>query len=433
MVGLLANTRRWAVALTAGLLLPGFAPAFGQPQRPPVADTRLQESADAARADRLREILEERSLREDQIRITDFEGRDLTRELLRPPIADDQPARLAERQVVVRPAELVSMRLPSERIDLPGGIAQVEESPRDPAVGDGWFHPTLFASPTPAVWDESQRRYTTRLSLGLRGENVSPGTDLSQPVTVKLGFRGLVADPITLITLHRAGVEHEKHVDFRFIPTTERPVLEMRSTIVDIDFEIEAMARMELHSERNHMTGLGLEKLRMNVLRLQPHGQVAVAADNRIATVAVTGPAIADVSQIEFPAGSAAASFMLQSRGLEDVTVRVSDGQYTASYTIEQRFPFGPLVAVLAGGALGGFARRFSSKAPSASTGARIGEGVVVALIAFVAGVLGVGYINLPPAVIATEAGAFLTGALTGLVGVTVIETLSRRLGTATG
>jgi hypothetical protein len=55
----------------------------------------------------------------------------------------------------------------------------------------------------------------------------------------------------------------------------------------------------------------------------------------------------------------------------------------------------------------------------------RATEGVVVGLIAFVAGVLGVGYLKLPPAIIATEAGAFLVAALAGFVGVTLLERMS--------
>lgn len=86
------------------------------------------------------------------------------------------------------------------------------------------------------------------------------------------------------------------------------------------------------------------------------------------------------------------------------------------------------MLAALIGGALGGYSRRFSKQATSASSGARIAEGLAVAVIAYVAGVLGVGYLALPVFVVSTEAGAFLTGALTGFVGVTVIEALSKRL-----
>ena len=86
------------------------------------------------------------------------------------------------------------------------------------------------------------------------------------------------------------------------------------------------------------------------------------------------------------------------------------------------------MLAALIGGAVGGFSRRFSRNASGGTGLARIAEGLAVAIIAYVAGVLGVGYLGLPVAVVSTEAGAFLTGALTGFAGVTVIELLSKRL-----
>jgi UDP-N-acetyl-D-mannosaminuronate dehydrogenase len=55
-------------------------------------------------------------------------------------------------------------------------------------------------------------------------------------------------------------------------------------------------------------------------------------------------------------------------------------------------------------------------------------EGTVVGLVAFVAAVLGVGYLHLPAAIAATEAGAFLTSVLCGFVGVAVFTALIDRL-----
>jgi len=57
----------------------------------------------------------------------------------------------------------------------------------------------------------------------------------------------------------------------------------------------------------------------------------------------------------------------------------------------------------------------------------RVFEGVIAGLVAFVAGVLGVGYLHLPPPIVATEAGAFLVSALAGFAGVSVLETLGAK------
>ena len=81
----------------------------------------------------------------------------------------------------------------------------------------------------------------------------------------------------------------------------------------------------------------------------------------------------------------------------------------------------------LLGGALGGFARQFVKGARRSSRRRRTLEGVVVGLVAFLAGVLGVGYFELPSGVVATEAGAFLTGAIAGFAGVSVLEFIAKR------
>jgi uncharacterized membrane protein len=96
---------------------------------------------------------------------------------------------------------------------------------------------------------------------------------------------------------------------------------------------------------------------------------------------------------------------------------------------LNQRFPVGPLVATLVGGALGGLARRWvKGKARKRTPLRYMLEGIVVGLVAFVAAVLGVGYLNLPAAIAATEAGAFLTSVLCGFVGVAVLTSLTDRM-----
>ena len=101
-------------------------------------------------------------------------------------------------------------------------------------------------------------------------------------------------------------------------------------------------------------------------------------------------------------------------------------GGQTATAVVRQHFPYGPLVAALLGGLLGGFARRWVKGARRDANARHLAEGAVVALVAFIAAVLGVGYLDLPQAIAATEAGAFLTGALCGFAGVVVLSKLSR-------
>ncbi len=382
------------------------------------------------------QLLERRDFGDRPIEITDFQGRTLIRDAQTPELQAREalPTLNATRtasQLIVRPTGTVTVRLTSEPIDLPGGVAVTRFDEAASAVSEGWFQPTLEASPVPAVWDNSLGRYRMRLSLGLRGDNLPAGATLQQPVTVQFGFRGLNADPFEAVTLERAGIENEIHLEFLFLPTTEQPVLELRSAITDIDYPIEAMPRIALRPVNDSMVGLGLGETQVRVVRLQPDGTEANVLTNQRATVEVTsGGAIPEPSLLNFQEGDT--HFTLHSRGLEDVTVRVTAGAHSDTVTIPQRFPTTPVLAALLGGAIGGFSRRFSRGASGGSGVTRVAEGLAVAIIAYVAGVLGVGYLGLPAAVVGTEAGAFLTGALTGFAGVTVIEMLGKRLTPAT-
>lgn len=382
-------------------------------------------------------LLERRDFGGREVEITDLQGRTLIRSTQSPELQAREAlptldAAHLESQVIVRPAGTVSLRLTPEPMDLPGGVAVTRFDEATAAASEGWFQPTLEASPVPAVWDNALGRYRMRLSLGLRGDNLPEGATLQQPVTVQFGFRGLNADPFEAVTLEQTGIANEKHLEFLFLPTTEKPVLELRSAITDIDYPIEAMPRIALRPVNDSMVGLGLGETLVRVVRLQPDGTEANVLNNLRATIEViAGGAIPEPSVLTFQDDDT--GFMLRSRGLEDVTVRVTAGAHSDTITIPQRFPTTPVLAALLGGAVGGFSRRFSRNASGGSAGARIAEGLAVAIIAYVAGVLGVSYLGLPVAVVSTEAGAFLTGALSGFAGVTVIELLSKRLALRSG
>lgn len=141
-----------------------------------------------------------------------------------------------------------------------------------------------------------------------------------------------------------------------------------------------------------------------------------------------SGSAVPEPSELVFREGETQTSFNLRSQGLEDVPICVTAGAHSDIRTTKQSFPVGPLLATLIGGIVGGFSRRFTPNASEVSTGPRIAERLAVTVIAYVAGVLGVGTHGLPAMVVATEAGAFLTGAISGFIGVSVIEALSKRL-----
>ncbi|GEM_PF-5272295 len=76
---------------------------------------------------------------------------------------------------------------------------------------------------------------------------------------------------------------------------------------------------------------------------------------------------------------------------------------------------------------MGGFAGRFVKNARRRSTSRRVVEARVIGFIAFVAGALGMSFVQIQPALVAAEAGAFLCATLTGFTAITLIERATAR------
>lgn len=371
--------------------------------------------------------IEGRQLAPADIRITNIDGSDLAAEPEKRVQEGELLVAVPEyRQFIVRPADVVTLPMTAQRIDLPGGVVQTPAADADTA---DWFRPTLMASPLPVTWNEARRLYSTRIFLGLRSGGELAGSSLDHPVTMRFGFRGMTAEPVPDITLEDAGIEHEQVIDLHFLPTTAEPVLELRSDIGDVDLQMDVMQRVELVPLRTSMPGFGLGTVGIDLVRMDPHGVLAPVSADTPVSIQVDGSGTAEPNRMIIPGGESTAHFTLRSSGVGPVTVRVHAGGLSDSRTVSQTLPLMPLLAAILGGALGGYSRRFAKGATQQTAGLRILEGILVALVGYTAAVLGVGYVGLPPVIAATEAGAFLIGALTGFVGVMALEILTRRLG----
>lgn len=366
------------------------------------------------------------------LQVVDLDGRDVSG-AIRPreeggKVTIDLPTTDA---VVLKPREIRTEVLRGEgRTVLPGGavIPLVPKPDSGGAARVVWFRLTLAASPMPAPWDPSLGQYQTRLSFGLQRPPSAPaGLRLDRPVTVKIDFQGLDSPAATTVTIEEPGIENEKTVVLPFTPLTARPTLLVRSSISDVNLELSALPRLEVKPARDTVLGLGLDSVALAVTRVTPDGRRDPVAAPTPLAVEVSGRARVEENNAMLDGGAAETRVTLRSAGLGETVVRVSADGVFGLARVQQRFPAGPLAATLLGGALGGLGRRFVKGARRSLTGRRIAEGLVVASVAFVAGVLGVGQLGLPAAVVATEAGAFLTGALTGFAGVSAIEALMRK------
>jgi hypothetical protein len=397
--------------------------------RPTVDPTLIEQAADKSinLPPALRSALQ-RGDPAQRLRVTDLAGREITDQTRARRTEADAAIVLASpanQPFIVRVDQIESIRLPrdQQRVPLPGGMV----IPAAPGGREMWLQLTFGASPVPVVWDPELRRYRTKLWFGLRASDHAP-RDLTppEPVPVRINFQGLTAEEVAPLHLERPGLDHELGLDFPFLPTTANPTLQIRSSLTDVDLGLDVPPRIELRPVHRQIAGLGLGKTDVVVAHLLPHGPAAPVDRPLSVTFTIEGRATPETTRVEIPAGSSEARFVLRSSGLGPVTVRVDAAGFSDSTRLHQYLPLAPPVAALLGGMLGGYARSFLPKARRRAAGRRVLEGVIVALIAFVAVVLGVAAFGLPPFLAATEAGAFLTGALTGFCGVVVIEKLTR-------
>lgn len=365
-------------------------------------------------------------------KITDLAGNDVAATLA--PRSEGAGVTLAVATVpfLMKPRAVQTMAFSSEKETvLPGGM--VRPPPAKPEAGGRtksvWYQLTCSASPRPAPWNDAAREYVTTLRFTVKSSDGSPdAVDLPHPITVALEFDGLIAADVPPFTLEQAGLAHQKQIELRFKPSGAQPKLKIRSTVSDTDLFVEALPRLELRPARTTLLGFGLETIEIAVARVLASGEPAKLGEASPVDVQVRGSARREGGDVAIPAGEARTAFTLRSSGLGKVGVSATAGALTDSVEVLQRFPTGPLLAALLGGALGGFSRRWVKGAKPRAAWRNPAEGLVVGLVAFVAAVLGVGYLDLPPAIAATEAGAFLTGVLCGFAGVTLFGAMTQKL-----
>lgn len=423
---------RFASIGTLAVLAVAIVPMSIAQSEPRLRVATPADLASVARALPRRAIVENLSVPLEELRITDLQGRDISREVDARTEGGKVTLNMAQPTPVVLKSKTVqTVAFPAgKKIVLPGGAVV------PPASGAGgnvpskaiWFRLTLAASPMPAPWDHKEGSYLTLLTFGLKRPDGAPADlSLDQPVIIKLAYEGLIAPEIAMISLDAPGLENEKTIPLRFTPQSAQPMLLVRSSITDTNIPLAALPRLNVTADRDAIVGLGLDTATVTITNIHPDGRNAAVEQLTPVSVSIEGGARVESPAVSIPAGEATTRFTVRSAGLSGITLRANANGIVGTTTFKQSFPVGPLVAAVLGGALGGFARRFVKGARRSSNQRRLVEGLVVALVVFVAGVLGVGYLSLPAAIVATEAGAFLTGVLGGFVGVSVLESLTKK------
>ena len=89
-------------------------------------------------------------------------------------------------------------------------------------------------------------RTPTGRKLGLQSSASEAGQQPEQPVVMRLGFRGMDAEPVEPVVLRKVGVEHDQRIRLAFRPTAARPVVELRTDLGSYDLRLEVVPRLEV-------------------------------------------------------------------------------------------------------------------------------------------------------------------------------------------
>lgn len=285
----------------------------------------------------------------------------------------------------------------------------------------------------PVVWDTQADAYRFLGHIGIaRDGDAQTGGPIGRNATVKMNFVGVSGVAPVEVEVSTLGIDGETKVECTFVRTdVPNPTLVVRSSLsAEQPYALDVQPRVELTPRRNPILGLGLEEIVVVAECVQAHGApVALSAASPI-TVACSSGREDGVDGLRVSSAEPQAVFRFRSTWIGPArivaTVRTPSGAVLGSVSIQQDMPWAQLLTAVAGGALGGFTRRFIRGARKRQAQRRVLEGAIVGLVAFLAGVLGVGFFSIPSVIVATIAGAFLTGIFAGFTGVSLLEKLSR-------
>lgn len=286
---------------------------------------------------------------------------------------------------------------------------------------------------SPVVWNSDKNAYEIIALIGVAQDaDETISGPLGQDARIKLSFDGIPAGPREL-TINRLGLEGEKQVSFQFQKAFKEPsTLVVRSSIANEQiFTVPITPHVFLSAQHPSILGLGLSRTTVTVRPLDAMGRELKAFAGRDVDINVKGGVVLGDEELKFDE-NAKSAFQVASDTLGGITViattQSTEQFFSGSLTIETRLPWPQLLAAILGGLLGGGCRRFVKGARKQQTVRHLIEGTAVSIIAFVAGVLGVGWLNLPMVIVGTVGGAFLTGAISGFLGIIVLEQITAKV-----
>lgn len=291
----------------------------------------------------------------------------------------------------------------------------------------------------PIGWNAGIGAYRVLASVGVALDGNPEATGpigKTIPISFSVsGLDGVEINPGELV-IEQLGIEGEQKFQIDFAKTTlAKPAIVLRSQIAaNQEFFVDATPRLELIPESDPILGFGLEEVEVFARSVNALGAGLPESAGESLLVVTSNARRTPKGALSF-SDDAHTTFSIRSLTLGTIGITASTstdaGSIEGQVDIGTTMPVGQIIAALLGGMLGGFSRRFVKGAQKANATRHVIEGAAVSLIGFVAGVLGVGFLNIPSAIVATIAGAFLTGAVCGFLGVVVLEGLTRKVAPA--
>jgi hypothetical protein len=182
-----------------------------------------------------------------------------------------------------------------------------------------------------------------------------------------------------------------------------------------------------LTADSSQLLGFGFSSATLTVHSVEEDGSpLARTADTTFQLLAQGGRI--DVSELTIPGGQQQAKVAIHPHGLGNIEVVAAFGELrSVPVKLELTWPVLPLLAIFAGGLVGGFATTLRQK-NRRNVRRRVVEGVVVGLLISAFSLLVPSFTTLPSWAPRTELGLFVLAALAGFVGMPLLNRASQAM-----
>jgi hypothetical protein len=288
----------------------------------------------------------------------------------------------------------------------------------------------LSAVESPLRWNPELKAYATKIAIGVDFPEHPEIKRLPAPLTLQLlTLNATIENSDVIITeagppylkvgLKCSDARQESSV------TAHHPLVQGKPLKIACAIELGEL-RVDVSDQR--VAGYGLGTSKVTVRRLGKDGiEIRDAAPLEVALVTTLGK-LDSGNTVTIPENRTSVDAELRSvgRGSAEITAE-SRNVKSSPRTVTFVFPTGLLVATLLGGLVGGFGRWLKGKKTWRPLATRLMGGLAFGILIVAAAYAGIIFLSLPPVILTTELGAFVTAGVAGYLGSVAADKLVRR------